>query len=281
MGSPSAGTHAKVAPEGHICLAHLRHPAAPSMAWMEWLAATRMRSILPVRVLCCSPCLWLVAHCCALPRCTHGPPPFVWAPLLQVCHAPGLLLEGKARLVGRFRFIAHVLRGTPHWAKQWSKLYPAQRADCMLVTPVTLSRLEFLIATSQVHGLGVIATSQVHKQGSQHCLWAGQGVGAYIREPGRKQGSRHCLWVGAIAASQVHKMGVKAARASSCLERPSLGEPVNGDAGWVRCSGWLLCHARVTLKHLMRMEAWIRGVGGTPTQPVCQCLACRSMQSAF
>lgn len=202
-------------------------------------------------------------------------------PPLQVCHAPGLLLEGKARLVGRFRFIAHVLRGTPHWAKQWSKLYPAQRADCMLVTPVTLSRLEFLIATSQVHGLGVIATSQVHKQGSQHCLWAGQGVGAYIREPGRKQGSRHCLWVGAIAASQVHKMGVKAARASSCLERPSLGEPVNGDAGWVRCSGWLLCHARVTLKHLMRMEAWIRGVGGTPTQPVCQCLACRSMQSAF
>ncbi|KAF5834645.1 hypothetical protein DUNSADRAFT_8569 [Dunaliella salina] len=71
----------------------------------------------------------------------------------MVCHAPAMLLEGKTRLVGRFRCISHATRGAPHWAKQWRKLYPAQRADCMLVTPVTYSRLEFLLATGQARSM--------------------------------------------------------------------------------------------------------------------------------
>lgn len=87
---------------------------------------------------------------------------------LQVCHAPSLLLDGKGRLIGRFRCLNHALHLVPTWVKQWRKLTPAQRADCMLVTPVTYSRLGFLTANGKVRQYGCehVYKDTEHQQGA-------------------------------------------------------------------------------------------------------------------
>lgn len=86
-----------------------------------------------------------LVHISWFPACASTP---------QACHAPALLLEGKPRLVGRWNCLSNAMRSAPHWARQWAQLSPAERADCMLVTPVTYSRLEFLVACNQVRGGG-------------------------------------------------------------------------------------------------------------------------------